>query len=84
MKYLTEMAFPVELTFEVLPAMLVEDTELPAQLDITRILLTITGPSGKPWLRNWCPANIQEPLSWITVPAARLPVCRAASAMKGL
>jgi hypothetical protein len=42
------MTFPVELTFEVLPLMLVEDTELPAQLDITRILLTITGPSGKP------------------------------------
>ena len=48
MKHKTEMTFPVELTFEVLPAMLVEDTELPAQLDITRILLTITGPSGKP------------------------------------
>jgi len=48
MKYKTEMTFPVELTFEVLPAMLVEDTELPEQLDITRILLTITGPSGKP------------------------------------
>ena len=48
MKYKTEMTFPVELTFEVLPVMLVEDTELPAQLDITRILLTITGPSGKP------------------------------------
>ena len=48
MKYKTEMTFPVELTFEVLPAMMVEDTELPAQLDITRILLTITGPSGKP------------------------------------
>ena len=48
MKYKTEMTFPVELTFEVLPAMLVEDIELPAQLDITRILLTITGPSGKP------------------------------------
>jgi hypothetical protein len=48
MKYKTEMTFPVELTFEVLPPMLVEDTELPAQLDITRILLTITGPSGKP------------------------------------
>ena len=48
MKYLTEMAFPVELTFEVLPAMLVEDTELPALLDITKILLTIKGPSGKP------------------------------------
>jgi len=48
MKYKTEMTFPVELTFEVLPALLVEDTELPAQLDITKVLLTITGPSGKP------------------------------------
>jgi hypothetical protein len=48
MKYQTEMTFPVELTFEVLPAMLVEGTELPAQLDITKVLLTITGPSGKP------------------------------------
>jgi len=26
----------------------VEGTQLPAQLDITRVLLTITGPSGKP------------------------------------
>jgi hypothetical protein len=42
------MTFPVDLTFEVLPTMLVEDTELPALLDITKILLTITGPSGKP------------------------------------
>ena len=48
MKYKTEMTFPVELTFEVLPAMLVDGTELPAQLDITKVLLTITGPSGKP------------------------------------
>ena len=48
MKYKTEMTFPVELTFEVLPAMVVEGTELPAQLDITKVLLTITGPSGKP------------------------------------
>ena len=48
MKYKTEMTFPVELTFEVLPAMLVEDTELPAQLDITKVLLTIVGPGGKP------------------------------------
>ena len=48
MKYKTEMTFPVELTFEVLPAMLVEGTELPAQLDITKVLLTIVGPSGKP------------------------------------
>ena len=48
MKYKTEMTFPVELTFEVLPPMMVEDVELPAQLDITKVLLTITGPSGKP------------------------------------
>ena len=48
MKYQTEMTFPVELTFEILPAMSVDEGELPAQLDITKILLTITGPSGKP------------------------------------
>ena len=48
MKYQTEITFPVELIFEVLPAMNVEGTELPAQLDITKVLLTITGPSGKP------------------------------------
>lgn len=48
MKYKTEMTFPVELTFEVLPPMVVEGIELPAQLDITKVLLTITGPSGKP------------------------------------
>jgi len=48
MKYKTEMTFPVELTFEVLPPMDVDGVELPAQLDITKILLTITGPSGKP------------------------------------
>ncbi len=48
MKYKTEMTFPVELTFEVLPPMMVEDVELPAQLDITKVLLTIVGPSGKP------------------------------------
>ena len=48
MKYQTQMTFPVELTFEVLPALIVEEAELPTQLDITKILLTITGPSGKP------------------------------------
>jgi hypothetical protein len=42
------MTFPVELTFEILPPMVVEDTELPAQLDITRILMTVIGPGGKP------------------------------------
>lgn len=48
MKHLTQMTFPVELTFEVLPPMDVEGVELPAQLDITKALLTIVGPSGKP------------------------------------
>ena len=48
MKYQAEMTFPVELIFEVLPPMDVEGTQLPAQLVITRVLLTITGPSGKP------------------------------------
>jgi len=48
MKYQTEMTFPVELTFEVLPEMQVEGSFLPAQLDITKILLTIVGPGGKP------------------------------------
>jgi hypothetical protein len=42
------MTFPVELTFEVLPSMMVEGVELPAQIDITRALLTIVGPGGKP------------------------------------
>jgi hypothetical protein len=42
------MTFPVELTFEVLPPLMVEGVELPAQVDITKVLLTIVGPSGKP------------------------------------
>lgn len=48
MKHKTELTLPVELTFEVLPEMMVGDTYLPEQLDITKVLLTITGPSGKP------------------------------------
>jgi hypothetical protein len=42
------MTFPVELIFEMLPPLMVEGVELPAQTDITRVLLTIVGPSGKP------------------------------------
>jgi hypothetical protein len=42
------MTFPVELIFEMLPPLMVEGVELPAQLDITRALLTIVGPGGKP------------------------------------
>jgi hypothetical protein len=42
------MTFPVELIFEMLPPLMVEGVELPAQLDITKVLLTIVGPGGKP------------------------------------
>lgn len=48
MKYQTQMTFPVELIFEILPPLKVEGVELPAQLDITKALLTIVGPGGKP------------------------------------
>jgi hypothetical protein len=48
MKHQSQMTFPVELTFEVLPPLMVEGVELPAQVDITKVLLIIVGPSGKP------------------------------------
>ena len=48
MKYQSELTLPVELIFEVLPEMTVDGTYLPEQIDITKVLLTITGPSGKP------------------------------------
>lgn len=48
MKHPSELTLPVELTFEVLPPMEVEGIMLPEQIDITKVLLTITGPSGKP------------------------------------
>jgi hypothetical protein len=48
MKYKTELNLPVELIFDVLDHMQVGDAVIPAQLDITKVLLTIVGPSGKP------------------------------------
>jgi len=48
MKHKTQMTFPVELTFEVLDPIEVEGVTLPAQLDITKVILTVVGPSGKP------------------------------------
>ena len=48
MKHKTELTLPVELIFEMLPEMVVDGTYLPEQVDITKVLLTITGPSGKP------------------------------------
>jgi hypothetical protein len=41
------MTFPVELTFEILEPMMVEDVQLPAQLDITKVILYVVGPNGK-------------------------------------
>ena len=48
MKHHSELTLPVELIFEVMPEMVVDGTYLPDQIDITKVLLTITGPSGKP------------------------------------
>jgi hypothetical protein len=48
MNHQTQMTFPVELTFEVLDPIEVEGVTLPAQLDITKVILTVVGPSGKP------------------------------------
>ena len=48
MKHKTEMTLPVELTFDVLEPMQIDNVTLPMQLDITRVLLTVVGPGGKP------------------------------------
>jgi len=48
MKHQTQMTLPVELTFDVLEPMQVDDITLPMQLDITKVLLTVVGPGGKP------------------------------------
>lgn len=48
MKHNAEINLPVELIFDVLPPMVVEGMEIPAQIDIREVLLEITGPAGKP------------------------------------
>ena len=48
MKHQTQMTLPVELTFDVLEPLQVDDITLPMQLDITKVLLTVVGPGGKP------------------------------------
>jgi hypothetical protein len=42
------MTLPVELTFDVLEPLQVDDVTLPMQLDITKVVLTVVGPGGKP------------------------------------
>lgn len=48
MKHNAEINLPVELIFDVLPPMVVEGMEIPAQIDIREVLLEVTGPAGKP------------------------------------
>ena len=48
MKHNAEITLPVELIFDVLPPMVVEGLEIPAQIDIREVLLEVTGPAGKP------------------------------------
>lgn len=47
-KHSTTVNLPVELTFEVLPAMEVDGHALPPMLDILKVSLTVVGPSGSP------------------------------------
>lgn len=48
MKHNAEITLPVELIFDVLPPMVVEGLEIPAQIDIREVLLEVIGPAGKP------------------------------------
>lgn len=47
-KHQMTVSLPVELTFDVLPPLEVEDRVLPPMLDITKVMVTIVGPNGKP------------------------------------
>ncbi len=47
-KHQMTVSLPVELIFEVLPSLEVEDRVLPPMLDITKVMVTIVGPNGKP------------------------------------
>jgi hypothetical protein len=48
MKHQTTLQLPVELIFEVLPAEVIDDVAWPEELLITKVLMTIVGPGGKP------------------------------------
>jgi len=47
-KHPTTVTLPVELTFDILPPLEVEERVFPAMLDIVKIMVTIVGPNGKP------------------------------------
>ena len=47
-KHQTTVTLPVELIFDVLPPLEVEDRVFPPMLDITKIMVTIVDPNGKP------------------------------------
>lgn len=48
MKHLTTMTVPVELIFEILPALEQDGQHFPAMIDILRVEMTVVGPGGKP------------------------------------
>lgn len=48
MTHSTTVHLPVELIFKVWPAMEIHGQMLPPLVDITRVELTVIGPSGKP------------------------------------
>ena len=47
-KHQTTVTLPVELTFDILPPLEVEERVFPAMLDITKVMVTIVGPNSKP------------------------------------
>jgi len=47
-KHQTTATLDVELTFEVLPELEVNDYVLPPMLNIIKVMTTIVGPNGKP------------------------------------
>lgn len=47
-KHQMTVSLPVELIFDVLPPLEVEDRVFPPMLDITKVMVTIVGPNGKP------------------------------------
>lgn len=48
MYHKTQISLPVELTFEVWPSLEVHGELLPPMVEITKIMLTVVGPGGKP------------------------------------
>jgi hypothetical protein len=46
-KHRSELPLPIELVFDILEPMTIDDVALPIQVDIREIILEVVGPSGK-------------------------------------